>query len=65
MVELFNGKPTWMKKISNVSSANLPAVVADIKKKMIPKKMCDGDALKLLPFVEEVFEIKFDEEPDY
>jgi hypothetical protein len=39
--------------------------VARLKNRLMPKDICKGDALVLLPFVEAIFELKFKEEPLY
>ena len=39
--------------------------VGKLKIKLRPKDLCTGSALELLPFCEDIFMLKFEEEPNY
>jgi hypothetical protein len=61
---LINGKIDWLGDLRG-NDPNFFNKVADIKINMGPTDLCVGPAQILLSFCEEIFNLKFDEEPCY
>lgn len=61
---LINGKLDWLGELRNSDPSFIKKVV-EIKVKMGPKEICVGSSKCILPFVIDIFNLKFHEEPCY
>jgi hypothetical protein len=65
LVYLVEGQRAWEAKFLENSSLSLQKQISDSRIRMRPSRLCSDASRVLLPFVEEVYKLRFTETPNY